>query len=280
MEPEKVVAEEVAGYEVNEMKLEMLKLEDDEMELVLHDSGPAFANALRRAAIQEIPVMAVDEVEFKVNNSAMYDEILSHRLAMIPLRTPLKGYSLPGECGCREGRCPKCSVDLTLKREGPTIVMSGDLKSSDDDVVPVSSSIPLLKLEKGQELELTAIARLGFGKDNAKCQAGVIAYKYMPVLEFDEKACNACGECVKACPNDVLEIVDDKVKVKNLTLCTMCEVCVEVCSPKAVKVSGDSTKLIFRIESSGTLPPEQILIRATEALGDKFEEFSKLVKKL
>ncbi|MDI6655857.1 MAG: hypothetical protein QME59_08285, partial [Candidatus Hydrothermarchaeota archaeon] len=61
---------------------------------------------------------------------------------------------------------------------------------------------------------------------------------------------------------------------------TMCKACAEACSPKAVKVSGDPTKFIFRIESSGALPPEQILLRATEALGDKFEEFSKLVKKL
>ncbi len=280
MDAGKKVAVEVEGYKVSEMQLEIRKLEGSEMEFVLHDSSPAFANAIRRVAMHEVPVMAVDEVEFKVNDSAMYDEILAHRLGMIPLRTPLKGYNLPGECGCREGRCPKCSVDLTLKREGPTTVMSGDLKSSDDDVVLVSGSIPLLKLDKGQRLELTAIARLGFGKDNAKWQAGVMAYKYMPVLEFDEKACNACGECVKACPKAIIEIVDGKVRVKDLTLCTMCKACAEACSPKAAKVSGDPTKLIFRIESSGTLPPEQILLRATEALGNKFEEFSKLAKKL
>ncbi|MCK4405600.1 MAG: DNA-directed RNA polymerase subunit D, partial [Hadesarchaea archaeon] len=101
------------------MQVEIKKLEGDEMELMLSDSSPAFANALRRAAMREILVMAIDEVEFKVNDSAMYDEILTHRLALIPLRTPLKGYVPPSECGCREGRCPKCSVSLTLKREGP-----------------------------------------------------------------------------------------------------------------------------------------------------------------
>ncbi len=262
------------------MQLEVRKLEGDEMEFVLNDATPAFANALRRTAMRETLVMAVDEVEFRVNDSAMYDEILAHRLAMVSLRTPLKGYNLPGECGCREGRCPKCSVDLTLKREGPATIMSGDMKSSDEEVTPVSGSVPLVKLEKGQRLELTAIARLGFGKDHARWQPGVVAYRYMPVLEFDEKACNACAECVKACPNDVLEIVGGKIRVKDLTLCTACEACVEACSPKAVKIWRDQTKLIFRIESSGTLPPEQILLRAADALGQKFEEFSKLVKKL
>lgn len=262
------------------MELEIRKLEGNEMEFVLSDSNPAFANSLRRAATREVPIMAIDEVEFKTNDSAMYDEILAHQLALVPLRTPLKGYVLPSECGCREGRCPKCSVDLTLKREGPATATSGNLKSSDEEVTPLSSSVSLVKLDKGQRLELTAIARLGLGKEHAKWQPGIVAYKYMPVLEFDKKACNACGECVKACPQNILELVDEKIRVKDPTLCTMCKGCLEVCPKDAVKVTGDPTKFIFRIESSGTLPPEQILLQAMKVLGDKFEEFSKLVHKL
>lgn len=262
------------------MEIEIRKLEGNEMEFVLSDANPAFANSLRRIATREVPIMAVDEVEFKVNDSAMYDEILAHQLALVPLRTPLKGYDLPGECGCREGRCPKCSVDLTLKIEGPTAVTSGELKSSDNEVTPVSDSVSLVKLEKGQSLELTAIARMGLGKEHAKWQPGIVAYKYMPVLEFDPKTCNACGECVKACPQNILEIVDEKVKVKDLTLCTMCKACAEECSNDAVKVTGDPTRFIFRVESSGSLPPEQIVLQAMKLLQDKLEEFSKQAGKL
>jgi len=261
------------------MEIEVRKLEGDEMEFVLSGANPAFANSLRRAALRDVPIMAVDEVEFKINDSAMYDEILAHRLAMVPLTTPLKGYALPGDCGCKEGRCEKCAVDLTLKAEGPGMVFSESLKPSDEEIKPVSDSIPLLKLENGQKLELVAIARLGFGKEHAKWQPGVVAYKYMPVLEFS-KSCDACGECVKACPKQILEVVDKKVKITDLTQCIMCKACVEACPSDAVKVSADPTKFVFRVESSGTLPPEQIILKAMEVLQDKFEEFPKALKKL
>jgi DNA-directed RNA polymerase subunit D len=262
------------------MEIEIRKLDGNEMEFVLSGANPAFANSIRRAALRDVPIMAIDEVEFKVNDSAMYDEIIAHRLAMIPLTTPAKGYQLPSECGCREGRCEKCSVDLELKAEGPGMVYSESLKPSDDEVRPVSGSIPIVKLENGQRLELVAIARLGFGKDHAKWQPGIVAYKYMPVLEFDPKLCNACGDCVKACPKGILEVVEKRVRVKDLTQCTMCKACVESCSSEAVRVSGDPSKFIFRVESTGTLPPDQIILRAIESLREKFEEFPKLVKKL
>jgi DNA-directed RNA polymerase subunit D len=262
------------------MEFEVRKLEGDKMEFVISDSNPAFANALRRTTLREVPVMAIDEVEFKVNDSAMYDEVLAHRLALVPLRTPLKGYVLPGECGCREGRCPKCSVSLTLNREGPATALSGDLKSADDKVVPVSGSVPIIKLEKGQCLDLTAIARLGFGKDHTKWQPGVVAYKYMPVLELDEKACDGCGTCVKACPVNIIKLVEKKPKISDILLCTTCKVCAEACSTKAIRIGGDPTKFIFHVESSGALPPEQIILKAMKVLGDKLDEFSTRVKKL
>jgi len=262
------------------MEIEVRKIDGDEMEFTLSGANPALANAIRRAAMREVPVMAVDEVEFKANDSAMYDEILAHRLAMVPLKTPLKGYALPGKCGCKEGRCPECSVELELKAEGPATVMSGDLKPSDEEVVPVSGSVPIVSLMKGQKLELTAIARLGLGKVHAKWQPGIMSYKYMPVLEFDAKKCNACKECVNACPKKIIEFDNGKVRVTDLTLCTMCKTCAEACSPGAVRVYGNPTKFIFKVESFGMLPPEQITLRAIDAIRDKFEEFSKLVKKL
>jgi len=272
--------EEAAEYEVKKMELKIQKLKGDEIEFVLSGADPAFANALRRAALREVPVMAIDEVEFKVNDSAMYDEILAHRLALVPLCTPLKGYNLPGECGCREGRCPKCSVSLTLKCEGPATVISGDLKSTDEEVVPVSGSVPIIKLEKGQRLELNAIARLGFGKEHAKWQPGVVAYKYMPVFELDQKACDGCGACVNACPVKIIELDGKKPKLSDIMLCTMCKACAEVCPPKAIRIGSNPANFIFHIESAGGMPPGQIILKAMGVLEDKLNEFSKQVKKL
>ena len=265
---------------VDGMEIEIRRLEGDEMEFTLSNSNPAFANALRRAAMREVPLMAIDEVEFVMNDSAMYDEVISHRLGLVPLHTPLKGYVLPEECGCREGRCAKCSVSLTLKREGPATVTSGDLKSGDEEVTPVSGSIPIVRLEEGQCLELTAIARLGFGKNHAKWQPGIVGYKYMPVFELDKKLCDGCGACVKACPLNLIELVREKPEFRDLALCTLCDGCQESCPPGAIKVRGDPTKFLFRVESTGSISPDQILLNAMGALEKKLNEFSRQARKI
>ncbi|MFN4133854.1 MAG: DNA-directed RNA polymerase subunit D [Candidatus Hadarchaeales archaeon] len=263
------------------VEVEILRQDGMELEFIISGSSPAFANALRRVMMREVPVMAVDEVEFKKNDSAMYDEIIAHRLAMVPLITPLKGYVLPEECKCRERRCPKCSVELTLKAEGPEMVMSGSLKTSDPEVKPVSGSVPIVKLLEGQRLELTAVARLGFGKNHAKWEPAVVTYKYVPVVEIDLKKCDACGRCVDVCPRHVLRKDDEKkVVVENLYSCSLCKSCVEACPREAISASGDPTRFIFYVESSGGLPPEQIILKGAEALKEKFESFAKAVKKL
>ena len=45
-----------------------------------------FINAVRRS-VTEIPVLAIDEVEIFKNDSALYDEVLAHRIGLIPLKT-------------------------------------------------------------------------------------------------------------------------------------------------------------------------------------------------
>ncbi|MEM2866263.1 MAG: DNA-directed RNA polymerase subunit D [Candidatus Hadarchaeales archaeon] len=262
------------------MEVKITSLTEQEMELRLEGITPAMANSLRRAILREVPVMAVDELEVKQNDSALHDEILAHRLAMVPLKTPLKGYVLPEECKCEEGRCPKCTVSLSLQKEGPCMVMSGDLQSSDENVVPVSGSIPIVKLERGQKLELTALARLGLGKEHAKWQPGLASYKYMPVVRVNPKECDGCEDCVEACPPRILVPSDGRVAVTDVTKCTMCRMCEKVCKKGAVRVGFDDSRFIFRVETNGSLRPEQLFLQAVKALAEKCERFEKLVEKL
>lgn len=49
---------------------------------VPHDS---FANSLRRAMIADIPTCAIDMVEIQSNTTPLPDEMLAHRLGMVPL---------------------------------------------------------------------------------------------------------------------------------------------------------------------------------------------------
>ena len=49
---------------------------------MLKDSTDAFANLIRRSCMDEVPTLAVEDVEFGDNSSALYDEVVAHRLGL------------------------------------------------------------------------------------------------------------------------------------------------------------------------------------------------------
>jgi DNA-directed RNA polymerase subunit D len=118
--------------------------------------------------------MAIDEIVILENSSIMYDELLAHRLGLIPLTTDLSRYVLPEDCDCDNPLgCSKCRVLLVLdseSKEGVKDVVLGDLRSEDEDTIPISPDIPIVKLAHGQKIKLEAYARLGKGKEHAKWQ--------------------------------------------------------------------------------------------------------------
>ena len=137
----------------------------------------AYANSLRRIMGFEVPVMAIEDVEIRKNNSILYDEVLAHRLGLIPLTTDLKSYNMIEECKCKGAGCASCTVKLILKAQGPGMVYTSDLKSKDPEIKPINTKIPIVKLLEGQEIELEATAVLGRGKDHSKYCPGLIFYK-------------------------------------------------------------------------------------------------------
>ena len=144
------------------------------MTLQLEGIDRSYANAVRRFCISEVPSMAIDDVVILENSSVLYDEILAHRLGMIPLKTDLERYVLPEKCDCGTPLgCQKCRVLLVLDataKDRPRTVVSGDIVSEDREISPVSPNIPIVKLAVGQSVKLEAYARLGRGKEHAKWQ--------------------------------------------------------------------------------------------------------------
>jgi DNA-directed RNA polymerase subunit D len=164
------------------MDIKVLSREQDTLRFVLSDVSPAFANAIRRIILAEVPVMAIDDVMILENNSVMYDEILAHRLGLIPVTTD-QTYNLPEECTCKsELGCEKCRASLSLEVEASDpveVVYSSNLKPENPEVKPVSDKIPIIKLAQGQRVKLEAYARLGRGRDHAKWQpTSACTYSY------------------------------------------------------------------------------------------------------
>lgn len=169
------------------MQVQVIESDGNRLRVALKGIPRTYANAIRRLAISEVPTMAIDEVVILDNSSALYDELVAHRLGLIPLQTDLERYVLPEKCDCNNTLgCSKCRVLLVLDAEAKdrTItVLSKDLVSEDQYVRPISDNIPIVKLAPSQKIKLEAYAKLGKGKEHAKWQPTSASV----LTELDEK---------------------------------------------------------------------------------------------
>ncbi len=258
------------------MKVKFLKsLDKNTVRFILSDSYPAFANALRRALISEVPVMAISRVNYSHNNSALYNEVLALRLGLIPLISDAKTYVLPSECSCKGKGCNKCTARFTLNVKGPGMVYARDLVPTDSKIKPVNPDMPIVKLFEGQEVVLEAEAVLGFGFDHARFNTCMASYQYYPKISG---SCSS-NSAVKACPKGVLDFKGGKVVVKDLESCDLCLACVEACPSGGLKVEGNPSKFIFTVESWGQYEPKELVKLAINQLLSRVKEFSDKVLK-
>jgi DNA-directed RNA polymerase subunit D len=269
------------------VEIQILEKTDDFMRFIVRGVNVPLVNALRRIMLTEVPTMAIDEVVILENSSILHDEILAHRMGLIPLKTDLDSYNLPEECKCEsELGCNLCRSNLTLEAEATdktTTVYSGDLKSENPDITPVSGKIPIVKLAPEQRVNLEAYARLGKGKNHAKWQpVSMCTYMYLPKIKVDLERCDACGKCVEVCPEEVLVDMAEGIKTQEVINCTLCMDCADACpqDPPALEISWDKEAFIFKIESTGALPAERILIEALKILDKKLKDFSVQLKKV
>ena len=57
-------------------------------------------------------------------------------------------------------------------------------------------------------------------------------------INIDEDKCIGAGECVKACPEGIFELVDGKAQATRIEDCSECCACVEACPTKAIQHSS------------------------------------------
>lgn len=155
--------------------LEIVEIKDDFVKFILSDTDISMANSLRRVLIAEVPTICIDMVEIEENSSVLLDEILAHRLGLIPLTSSkVDRMKYERDCECMDG-CERCQVELSLdvrnNGDGAMLVTAADLVvgPTDLDVQPVldaanrgddvNHEIVLVKLGKNQELKFKAKAK-------------------------------------------------------------------------------------------------------------------------
>jgi DNA-directed RNA polymerase subunit D len=262
------------------MEIEFASLDDSLTRFTLSGATTAFANAFRRAMIGEVPTLAIEDVRIYDNTSALFDEMLAHRLGLIPIKTDLSSYTTQEKCSCGGAGCPGCTSTYTLSVEGPRTVMSSDLIPQDPKAAPVYGNIPVVKLTKGQKLVLEARAVLNTGRAHAKWQPTLVCgYKNHPVVSISD-VCDACGLCVDECPRGILAVKGKKVQVVDgkLSDCSMCRLCERAClgsgigEEPAIRITAEKDRYIFTVESDGSLTVKEIMNRALQYIKEQADE--------
>lgn len=279
------------------MNVDIVEQSDNRMRFILDGADNAFANLLRRTLLTDIPKMAIEDVDFHLGPisdeerreyesvSPIFDEMVAHRLGLLPVPTDLKAYEFRQKCKCGGEGCPTCTIMYSLKKMGPCTVYSRDLEpvSGGEKLKIADDNIPIVKLGKGQALLIYATAQLGTGKEHAKWSVTHgVGYKNYPVVEIDGKKCDKKGGCVKACPKKILKMDGKKgVVVQDLEKCSLCKACEEFCSEsRAIKVSHEPGRFIFQLETDGSVKAKDALKYAISALSEKYDDLEKSLAKM
>ena len=134
------------------------------------ESDESLINAIRRY-VNEISVLGIDEVEIFKNDSALYDETVAHRIGLIPLQM-------------EKSMNDKSEIDLKLVVNKEGEVLSGDLKGK---AKVVYENTPITILNKGQEIELVAKAKIGIDNELSKYSPVSIFYRNVSEIVMDKE---------------------------------------------------------------------------------------------
>ena len=293
--------EELGGAEGFRRSFSCRVLSLDEREMVVDLVGlhPALANALRRIIMAELPTMAIETVYVQRNTSLIPDEVLAHRLGLVPLRVNPDHFEYKGP-----GDTPTDINTLVFNlavRADPhkprTLVLSRDLQwdpqGNQEEILapapePIEGEVLLAKLAgEDQEIRVTCHAHKGLGKDHMKFSpVAPVYYRLLPHISLARPF--LAQEALRlrdTCPMGVFD-VEDVAGTATATVarprnCSLCRECIrDPAWRKDISVQRVKNHFIFTIESVGAVPPQELFRKALDVLSSKadaiLQEFAKV----
>jgi len=282
-----------------EFKIHLIKCDDEELVFDMVGVDAPIANALRRILIAEIPTMAIEKVFIYNNTSIMQDEVLAHRLGLIPIKVDPRLFVFKDKSvvdytqnetvvfklkkKCTRNPNPKGNskeeqyINSTVYSSDLVWSPQADQEEQFFNVRPVHEDILLMKLRPGQEIELEAFCEKGVGKDHAKFSpVSTATYRLLPEISFKTDITGAdADELVNICPMKVFDIEDLGKGAKRAVVarprnCTMCRECIRPAKfTEKIKLGRVKNHFIFSIESTGILPPRVLFQEAVKELIEK-----------
>lgn len=193
------------------------------LEFSLIGIDAAIANAFRRILIAEIPTLAVEDVFIKNNTSIIQDEVLAHRLGLVPLKGAKEGINslqyYTREAHLNSGFHPNdhntivldLNVECTWQPGGKERAIAGETRPdklynnhlvlakqfvfspmglqperfASGPIAPTNPDILIAKLRPGQKIQLSMHAIKGIGADHAKYSPVCPAsYRLLPHIDI------------------------------------------------------------------------------------------------
>ena len=289
---------------------------NNNIRIILSDTNAAQVNSLRRAIIADVPKMAITKVRFEQgvtqdnqgevieSVNVLPDEVLAHRLAMVPVPTFLDEFVFPEDDPNNENLpedqwgSPLSQIIYHLSIRGPNsdsdeefkTVYAGDLNVLGETKLQISEEhkrIPLTILSKGQYLELYAYATLGRGRDHAKwCPAAAVTFqpRQKAILAkpkkantlFDLDLTSKSGRAInsKLFKNKECKDVDSVLDIERALHQVGYGTGREEAFDNAIVLEDIEGEYVFSFESDGSLSPEQIFNQACDELVSRFNKIT------
>lgn len=284
-------------------KIVVVRYEGYELEFDMIGVHPAIANAFRRLMLSEVPSMAIEKVYIYNNTSIIQDEVLVHRLGLIPLRADPRLFEYKSEesedlgtendtlefelkikCTRRKDVKESANFDTIYKNHK---IYSGQIKwlpkgkqgtlHSEADIGPINDDILISQMRPGHEFDLKLLAVKGIGKDHAKFSPVATAfYRLLPEIKLNRTVMGKEAFLLQKCFSPGVIGIDDNdvafVKDARYDTCSR-NVFRYPQLAEAVTMSRIRDHFIFNVESVGALKPEVIFVEAVKVLKKKCRKF-------
>lgn len=285
--------------------VQISSLSEREANFDLINIDTSIANAFRRIMISEVPSLAAEHVYFLNNTSVIQDEVLAHRIGLVPLKVDPDmltwvDSSLPEDERFTDENTIVMTLDVTCTRNpdapkdctDPKIlyrnssVYARDLKFEPQGrqaelfakcpVCPADPDILLAKLRPGQEISLRAHCILGVGGDHAKFSpVATASYRLLPHINITKPIVGEAAKKFQACFSQGVIDIDKnsgEAVVKDARRDTVSrEVLRHEEFADKVKLGRVRNHFIFNVESTGAMTPEEIFFKSVRILKNKAE---------
>jgi len=251
------------------MEVKKISEKDNLTRLLVSGTSTAFVNSIRRATMNSVPVMAIENVLIYENSSVMIDEQLCHRLSLLPIKTDNKVYK-KGE-----------KVKMVLEKEGPCTVYSKDIQSTEPSIEVIDKKVPIVKLAKNQTLKLELEAVMGVGKEHAKWQPGLVAFNEVPDVSVKFADPKEQKAFLATVPEGVFHEKGGKLVLTD-PVSTDIDVAAKAVetAPGPQKFETKEGSFVLSVENFGQLETSELLSEAANVLSEKAKQLKEELKKI